>query len=194
MKTEKQVILIGHKARQGKDSFARALATEIWLYGPDVKILSFATALKEIVADTFGISRKQLDYAKNLGRFRAFLKYRKLLFLVIDFRKILQQFGDGKMKHYFGKNVWKDIVEKQISETDAKVIIIPDFRFKNELIEGALTIRIERPGTTLQSTHKSEVDLDDFEYNLYLLNDGDLKDLSHKAFELAKATLKGKTI
>ena len=50
--SEKKFILIGHKKRQGKDTFAGMLKEHIG----DAEIFSFADPMREILADVFGMT------------------------------------------------------------------------------------------------------------------------------------------
>lgn len=181
----KTIILIGHKKRQGKDTFAGNLG---------FPTLTFATPMKEIVAATFGITTAQLEYAKNNGRVKSFFKFWRLIFLLVDFRLVLQKFGNDIMKSHFGWSVWGERMVRRIQGSTDPVITIPDFRFEDELRvlsayfgrQNIRTVKVTRPGTVAGDQHESEVALDNFEFDHVIENDGSLWDLHRKAILLRK--------
>ena len=158
-------IMIGHKKRQGKDTVARIMA------GLDegAFILRFADPLKEIVADMFGVSTDTLEEMKNESPI---------------FRNYLQRFGNGPMKTWFGLDVWKRLLvemsEKLEREHGYHTVIVPDFRFPAEYIDGAVTINVtgrDHDG----DEDDSETALDDWEYDYVIHNTASLADLELQA-------------
>ena len=179
---EKKFILIGHKKRHGKDTFAKFLSEEL----KNSEIVSFATPLKMIVADALGVTYDEQEYSKNNGRIKAFLKFRRLVFLTTDFRTLLQRFGSGKMKYHFGKAVWRDALLRSVENSDARYIIVPDFRFPEEIIEEASTIKVFRPGMPSTDNHISETALDDYIFCHNIANDKDISYLKKQAKDFAE--------
>jgi len=175
-KAKYPIVLIGHKKRQGKDTFAQLLIEELAFRGVNTKKFAFADAMKDIVADMFDIDRNTLDYYKN--------KSESIVFdsKTTDFRKILQRFGSGKMKELFGKTVWVDVVRKQFDKDS--VNIVTDFRFPEEYIKGAFTIKVDR-GIKDNDEHISEKALDDFNFDYVVDNSGSLEDLRKEAKKVA---------
>lgn len=172
------VIQIGHKKRQGKDTFAEFLTEHAESRGLKVGTLSFATALKEIMADTLGISIETLNILKNDSE---------------HYRAVLQRFGSGKIKEYFGDTVWRDITAKQVEalrEEGYDLVIIPDFRFSYELIDGAITYNVVRD-RSYKGDHISETALDDYPYDTIIHNTGTLEELSRMASNTIKVLFKG---
>jgi len=94
----KHIILIGHKKRQGKDTFANMLAD---LTGG--KIIRFADPMKQIIADTFSITLEELEKLKNDEQFLMHVCHHQ------TYRDILQRFGSEAMKKQFGSDVWADL-------------------------------------------------------------------------------------
>jgi len=164
-------VLIGHKARQGKDTFASMLAEELGDLGVRAVVWHFADAIKDIAADALGISLAELEERKN--------NY-------VDDRAILQRFGAGKMKEYFGESVWRDLLlerrRKYMVQCETlgvampEVVIVPDFRFPAEYIEGAMTVRVTRDGVGA-GDHVSETAMDDYDYQYDFYNSGTLEEL-----------------
>jgi len=175
------VIMIGHQKRQGKDT-----AADIIQKATGGRIIRFADAMKDIVADAFGISLEQLEYAKNSGRIKAFLKYRQLVFLVVDFRVFLQRFGSGQMKHHFGAKVWRDVVIREIQAYQMEggtTVIIPDFRFPSEYIKGSFSINVTGRAESTD-THVSETAMNFYPYDYRIQNTGTLAELEAKVLEI----------
>jgi len=175
-KAKYPIILIGHKKRQGKDTFAQLLIEELAFRGVKTRKFAFADAMKDIVADMFDIDRNTLDYYKN--------KPERVVFdsQITDFRKLLQKFGSGKMKDIFGKSIWRDIVIKQFDKDS--VNIVTDFRFPEEYIKGAFTIKVDR-GVENNDEHISEKALDNFKFDYIVDNSGSLEDLNKEVKKVA---------
>lgn len=76
--------------------------------------------------------------------------------------------------------------------------VIPDLRYKNEAfaidaIPGSQLWRVRRPILpTTGSDHISEIDLDDYPFEVYIDNDGSLKDLYKKVDKIIRALDNGK--
>jgi hypothetical protein len=174
-----KVVLIGHKARQGKDTFASMLKEEMERRGENTSVFHFADPLKEIVSEALGVSRETLDALKNENG---------------HYREILQRFGSGKMKDYFGEKVWKELVVDHIRALDemgVSCVIIPDFRFPAEYIDGAISINVVRPGVWIGDEHISETAMDLYEYDKTVVNDLDLEYLQRKAREIGEKIIRG---
>jgi hypothetical protein len=189
----KEVILIHGAARSGKDTIAKYMKKELEQKGKSVEILSFAEPLKQIIADTFGISLKDLDIYKNksdvftLNLFQEGNNEAKLLEQT-NFRKILQRFGTEAMKPVFGHSVWVDLVVKKIKDSSAEYFIIPDFRFlieadgiiqlANEDILQCYFISVYSDMSTIaDKNHISENELNGFVFDYDLNN---MKDKFHE--------------
>lgn len=170
VKPRKPIILIGERKRQGKDTFALFLKEQIENKGYNVNILHFADALKEIVAEMLNLTVEELDELKNNENKKLNVNGKEL-----TYRELLVNFGNGKIKQYFGKDVWKRIVLKKIDFKS--YTIIPDFRFIEEYISGSFTIKIER------EINKSKIKGITWDY--IVKNDKGLEELKQKAIEIA---------
>ena len=91
-----KIILISGYKRAGKDHIAQMLEKEF----KNSRLYSFASPLKEIVADTFGITLGQLDSFKNDFRTIYIRDEDKTFQEVTDFRKVLQIFGTEAIKKH----------------------------------------------------------------------------------------------
>lgn len=162
----KQIIIINGKKRAGKDYIANILKEKLG----NCEIMHYADALKQIISETFEISLEELDNYKN-ENVEIIFNNRKT-----TFRRILQCFATEAIKPVFGNNIWKRIVLEKIKETNAEYIIIPDFRFPEEYIEGSLTVKVL--GGDSNDTHISEIALNDFKFD-YIIDNTKKGDLTH---------------
>ena len=93
-------------------------------------------------------------------------------------------------------NIWVNIMLQELKgfTEDTDIVLIPDTRYRNEIImlrdcpyvDGPFTVKIERTGfdnglTAEQKAHQSENDLEDYKFNLVVKNDGSLDDYLKKA-------------
>lgn len=170
----KKFILIGHKKRQGKDTFANMLKEHLG----DAAILAFADPMKEIMADMKGLELYEYENLKNLNE---------------KVRIELQRFGANKMKEYFGDDVWVKLLASEANKRPEKYIIVSDFRFPIEHISGCLTIRVTRDNVELDgaSEHISETALNEFKFDINITNNDDLHQLNGKAGRIAEGILNG---
>ena len=173
------VILIGYKKRSGKDTVANIISNYV-----ECQKLSFAQPLKEILADTLNISLSELEDKKNNNEtINWFNGY-------ISFRQLLQRFGNGKMKTFFGKDVWVKLTESKIKDD---LVVISDFRFKEEYeylkkFHKVITIKVERD---LKNDDKdeSENDLNDFKFDYVINNNGTLIETEKQVIKILSEVL-----
>lgn len=194
------VIMVGHKARVGKDTFFEA-AEKLGF----VKC-AFATKLKEVVQDLYGFSYDQMHnsekdlidkrYINHIGdNYGDFLTP----------RQILQIFGQDQRK--LNPNIWADYVFKRtiprLVEQGHNKIIITDFRFKNEARvalewvnstrgRGLNLIKINRDDVYNSGSEDiSEKDLDDFfEWNNILNNNSTIEEYHTKVKTICSVLMK----
>ena len=165
----KKFILLGHKKRQGKDTFAKMLQQELG----DAEIMSFADPMREILAELMNI---HVDVLK------------KIYTDDDEIRDVMKRLGNGKMIELFGEHVWRDLLIKRAEASDAEWIIVPDFRFKREFIEGSDTINVVRDSGD-GDEHQSEAELDTWMYNVTIDNKccmANLREDSKTVVELLK--------
>ena len=163
----KKIILISAKAHSGKDYCADYIAERLKSKGYTVVRDMFAKYIKGYLKDYYGWDGVTKD----------------------DFyRDTLQQMGtedikeDLNYKCFHAKRLCEDfnIVEKHFD-----FFIVSDTRFRDEIYimramfpEKVMDIRIDRTDIDVKkelgelSQHKSEVDLDDFDFSYYISNDG----------------------
>lgn len=178
-----KIILINGKKRSGKDYFANLVQEELDIQGYSSEIMSFADPLKQIVADTFDITMDQLDFFKNeatpIGIQEA--KYDGYeCHKLTDFRLVLQRFGTEAMKVWFGDDVWVNLLLERARDLDVDFVLVPDFRFNIEAIDGSTTVKICNDDVEKNSTdqHISENELNDFTFD-YLIDNTGYKDITN---------------
>ena len=169
-----KIVLIAGQKRSGKDTFAKILVDEAKLQGKTAEVMSFAEPMKDILAITLGITVKELEDLKNDAS--------------NPHRGYLQRLGTEGMKPYFGNDVWLQLTLKRIRNSNADIVIIPDFRFLEEEIGGATTVKITRPSLQVDAAdlHISERALDDFYFDVQVLNDGNIANLIPHARRIVK--------
>ena len=167
---DKAIIQIGGFKRSGKDTISQMIANHYQSSGKLVDIFHYADPLKQIAASIFDISLEQLDDFKNnkteLWRFDKIENAYK----VTDFREVLMKIGNEAIKTVFGNDVWQKIMCEKIEKSEADIIIMPDFRFKVEHLQYAVTIRITNDDIIHETDHQSETELIDFDFDMLIDN------------------------
>ena len=162
----KEVFLVAGKAQNGKGTFASLLKEQIEINTREkVLIISFGDLVKFVCANYLGWDGKK----DAVGR------------------TTLQYVGTDLVRKK-EPNFWRDWVVKLVGlfEDEFQYCIIPDVRFKNEIEFSdkwkVTTIRVNRlnfesPLTEEQQNHRSETELDDFDfdYNVYASSLQELK-------------------
>jgi hypothetical protein len=206
-KTDVIVLMLGHKARAGKDTFADMLIEN---HPPRFEKLSFARKIKEIAADLYDLNSEQLDGALKEVQDTRYPNYRDHIRSDIHSttehltpRRILQHIGaDNRM--IYGP-VWAEyifrLIDKKVkaSNNTSYWYVITDFRFKNEYVSALkwadstkdtnirkhiVPIRIDRKDRDQISSPNdiSEIDLDDFlDWRLKIDNNSSLNALKLQA-------------
>lgn len=166
----KNIFLISGKARHGKNAFAIELKEELEERGYKVFECAFADILKNLCSQYYGFTGNK----DKTGR------------------QILQQKGD--MFRADNPDMFVNIVAELIKGIYSQYdfVLITDCRFKNELygikdkFVNSVSIRVIRPDfdnglTEEQKSHKSETDLDNENFDFYVYNNKDVKDLRNKS-------------
>lgn len=171
-KVEVPVFLVSGKKRSGKDHTAKVIQEWYKSKGLTVDLYAFADPIKTILCDTFGISLEELDYMKNTDQQISLSTGSG--FKSKTMRQVIQNFGTEAMQTAFGVNVWKQKAEEFIENSKADIVIITDFRFPTEAIEGCKYISIKNDEVDAQAndSHKSENLLDDQVFDITLDNTG----------------------
>jgi len=188
-----KTILIAGKKRSGKDHFAKLLKTELEDCGFAVDVMRFADPLKELLAKTLGLTVEQLEEYKNFpDEYALHTVYYDDQHIqrinALNFRQLLQNLGTEAMKDLFGESVWSDLTAKKTKESKADFVIIPDFRFLCEY-KGETTIKIRNDDLKTQDDHRSETELDNFEFD-YIVNNTCKPDLCKTSKHMAETFIR----
>lgn len=136
----KRVILVSGKKQVGKNYCANILKNHLTDFAGTVDFYAFADPIKTIIKTTLGIDDDELEHMKvnntpiNLETGHGFK--------TLTMRDFMQRFGTDAMQSMFGADVWKQKAIEFIEASDADYIIITDFRFKTEHIEGAVSFEV----------------------------------------------------
>lgn len=146
------IIQLSGKKRHGKDTVASILRDKL----PMAHIFSFAEPLKQILATTLGLTLEQLDQKKNEDN---------------EYRMMLQRLGTEAVKPIFGDNVWYNLLLKKVEALPINsIVIVPDWRFIEEIFPESFKVRITRPSVpSTGDDHPSETALDTYEGFNYML-------------------------
>lgn len=162
-----KIICISGKAQNGKDTTAQFMADELTAQGKKVLIAHFGDLVKYVCTKFFGWDGKKDDKGRTL----------------------LQYVGTDKIRAQ-SPDYWVDFIVGILSmfPDEWDYVLIPDTRFPNEFeifknygMDASL-LRVERPNfvsplTDKQQMHPSETALDNYHYDLHIINDGTLEDL-----------------
>ena len=160
------VIQLLGQARSGKDWTTSQLKAYFESQGKSVEIMSYAAPMKRIAATLFDITLEELDNYKNhpleyviditqLSDFKVPVDIHNT-----NFREFLQRLGNQAMKPEFGDDVWAKLMQSNIDQSSADIIIIPDCRFNVELeAVGGVTVRVVNNSLPPPMNHASELEL-----------------------------------
>ena len=170
-----KVCCISAKARHGKDTAAELIKEHLEYRGQRVLITHFADLLKFICTKYFGWDGQKDERGRTL----------------------LQYIGTdvvGKRNPAY----WAEFVAGilYMFENEWDYVLIPDCRYPVEvaIIERTFdttVLRVERPGfdnglTDAQKKHPSEVDMDNYRFDIILYNDAGLEEFKAKIVEFTE--------
>jgi hypothetical protein len=176
------IIGLSGYSRAGKDTAAQALVDQGWRRaGYADKLRDFLYALDPLIPGHYGAGtlrlRKLIDSAG--------WEYVKVTYPEV--RALLQRAGTDAGRRVLGANVWVDALFRE--HEDAPALVVSDVRFPNEAQavadRGGIVLRVDRPGVGPKRSrngevHESEVALDDWPFDHWLINDGTPADLHEK--------------
>ena len=174
----KKIIIIGGKARAGKDTTANYLKEIYESKGMKVLNIQYSSYIKE--------------YAKKISNWDGSEETKP--------RELLQKLGTDIIRkeideYFFIKKIIDDL---KVYSFFFDIITISDARFKIEIDEprkvfdNVVAMHVTRPHydnglTEEQKQHRTEVDLDDYEnFDYEVINDGTLEELKAKLEELTE--------
>ena len=166
-----KIIIISGKAQHGKDTFANFAKDILESKNKKVLIAHFGDLVKYTAKTFFNWDGKKDENG----------------------RSILQSVGTNDIRTKypdFWVNYIRDVLSVYYNEWD--YVLIPDCRFFNEItkisslkIWEVITIRVNRPNfdnglTEEQKNHPSETNLDNYDFDYYIKNDGSLEEYKNK--------------
>ena len=183
--------LTGYKG-VGKDTVAAYLMKE---HGFERK--AFADPLKQSVAALFNIPFSKVDQLKMDENCRIIVwqgpQLHPLRHADISMREFLQRYGTEAHRDTFGDDFWLDYTLPCAGFYPGRAIVVTDVRFANEAARirdlGGTVVRVIRenaaPGE--QTPHRSE--LQDFDWDYIVQNDGTLRQLYDNVEELLSVVI-----
>ena len=160
------LIGIGHKARQGKDTFANAIRSAS---PKDTKVYSFANELKLYCRDNHEALVKAYPFVELDQKPDPIYGYTKML-----------QYVGTEVERKKDPNCWVKKVSDRIDKENPEVSVISDVRFPNEAnwikSKGGILIKILRlmpDGSNYidpsrDPNHASEISLDNYPFDLVI--------------------------
>jgi hypothetical protein len=159
---------------------------------------------QEFKKTVLGPEWNKTEYDNNRG------SYTNPHLVTMTVRDFLQKLGTDGLRQGLHENVWvnalmadyQPITEQSYVMEDGSLFdmrdlkghplypdwIITDTRFPNEADavkkSGGTLIRVDRPGITPVNAHPSETGLDNYQFDEYITNDGDLKKLTETVNEI----------
>jgi gamma-glutamyltranspeptidase len=106
-----------------------------------------------------------------------------------EIRRLLQVLGTEVGRNVFGDDVWVDVLISKLEPMDK--VVITDVRFPNEARElhnlAGEIWRVNREGVSAINEHVSESQMDEYNFDKIIDNNGSLEDLEHAIVELIEA-------
>lgn len=186
------IVGVSGKKRAGKDTIAELLTSE---HG--FTRVAFADAVREVLYETNpmlwslrwlwrtlrGNPMRVAELVDTLGWEQAKAQP--------EVRRLLQRLATEAARKVLGPSIWVTTGMAKVAEVDGPVVIT-DVRFANEVAAiraaGGVLIRVNRPSIVSRDTHKSEVELDDYDdFDAVLVNDGTVADLQADALAAVMA-------
>jgi hypothetical protein len=160
-------------AKSGKDTVANYLVEN---YG--YKKLSFAEPMRESLLRLNPL----VPYMQSEIRLATAVRHmgwEDLKRINPEVRELLQRFGTEVGREMFGQNFWVDLAISKIQPGDK--VVFADVRYKNEADAirnlGGPVVRVARDGVGPANNHSSEHDLNTYDFDLVVANNGSLDDL-----------------
>lgn len=162
------VIGLSGYARSGKDAIATILSDFGW------ERRAFADAIRDVVYSLNPLVSGPL----RLQQVVDLLGWEGAKGQYPEVRRLLQYMGTDVGRNFLGENVWVNMVLSSLGDGN---YVITDCRFPNEAdairAAGGKVWRISRPGVGPANDHISENSMEEYNFDSYIENKGDLEDL-----------------
>ena len=183
------IVGVGHKSRQGKDTFASFLMTYLRMNTKNKKIvkMGFADPLKSICHQLYGWAG--LKPKEHYDRFE---DERKIELPLIGKTPVQIWIDVGNHMRIYDKDVWMRALMKG---TVADVLIVTDVRYENEaqaiFDHNGFVVKINRPGFPGLDSITDNALNNYTRWTEIIENDGDLSSLNDKTIKFAEKYCKG---
>jgi hypothetical protein len=180
------IIGLSGYARSGKDTIANILVEE------GFKRVAFSDALQKCMIAfnpiidwdlVNNVPIRYVDLVEELG-------YDKCKELYPEFRRSLQFMATEVGRNTFDENIWLNFVTDRINAEPNQDWVITDCRFRNEIkaVEdaGGFIWRVMRYGYNGANNHISEHELDNYNFDEIIFNNGSIDDLKEKVLSRIK--------
>lgn len=173
-----QIVGLHGVARSGKDTVANVLVAK-----EGYKRLAFADALRDVL---YALNPLVLPQAR-LKTIVDSVGWDEAKTMYPEVRELLQRMGTEAGRDILGKNIWVDVVMRQIREQPDQKFVITDVRFRNEVEAlfaygpDAFLVRIVRPGVNPVNSHVSDAGLPEDLFDAMILNDRGIEELQRGA-------------
>lgn len=164
------IIGISGKKRSGKDTVAQILVEEFGFTR-----LAFADVIKAAVYrldPIISLTGLRLQYIVDTDGWELAKEYPEV-------RRLLQVFGSEVGRDMIDAQIWIELTLNGVKKSAN--IVISDVRFQNEAEEikyqGGDVWRITKATGEFIDTHRSETELDSWNFDQYIPNNGSLEDL-----------------
>ena len=167
-------LIIGLSGRMGsgKDEIYKSALD--YIGSESVQRFAFGDIVKQEVAELLDLSVGYIELKKKF------------------FRPLLQWWGTEYRRALYGRNYWLDQMRDRLnSDRNKEFAFVTDVRFVNEanLIKslGGIMVRVQRPGFIMcdkTKDHTSETDLDNYDFDHTITNDGGVNDLVYQVRSL----------
>lgn len=175
-----KIVLISGKARAGKDTTANYMKQYFESKGKKVIVLAFAYYLKEYVKNITGWDGKEETKP----------------------RSDLQYIGTDLIRNQIDKDLFVNRIIEDIKVYGHffDIVILDDTRMLNEIenikdvFDNVITINVVRPNfvselNEKQKAHATENELNGYNFDFEIINDGSLEDLETKVLEIGSEIL-----
>ena len=192
------IIGISGKAQSGKDTVCKMMAYTLWYYKHSQRLEPFSIEHYEKCSKNYvnllnKVGWRQKSFAYKLKQCLSFVlnehisrfedndfKKSNVDWLGISVRELLQEFGTA-IRNEVCDDFWVKACLKDFEEHNN--YLITDVRFKSEAKgikeKEGIIIRVNREGAGA-GNHISEIDLDDYNFNWIIDNNGSMEDLLQK--------------
>jgi hypothetical protein len=146
-------------------------------------VKGFSQKLKEVASVLTGIPPSFFESQQ--------FKQRHLPGWDMTARELLQKLGTEAIRNGLHQDAWVNALFSEYKDHDNWIIV--DCRFPNEaqrvLDYGGLIVRIDRYGVGPLNDHPSETSLDEWDFDIFIKNNGDINQLKETVKEILKLRL-----